>query len=76
MQSKWICRDTAYKVTNSLDVNESYFRGNERSFSVARNRDKNREKVKEERLESKNEYGIKDSVPQEAVNNIIEASKE
>ena len=43
---------------------------------MARNRDKNREKVKEERLESKNEYGIKDSVPQEAVNNIIEASKE
>jgi len=42
---------------------------------MARNREKNREKAKEERLESKTEFGIKDPTPQQAINNIIEASK-
>lgn len=44
-------------------------RGN---FVMARNRVKNREKVKEEKLNSRNEFSISDPTPMIAVNNIID----
>ena len=42
---------------------------------IAMMREKQHTEQKEERLNGKSESGYRDSVPQEAVNNIIEASR-
>lgn len=46
---------------------------------MAKNRDRQKENKKkkyaEQRLDSKNAYGISDKTPREAVNNMIEKSK-